>query len=184
MPADDTFTADSPMGELMAAWPGARRALFARDHIGGCTSCGFQPEESLAKVCARHDTDPEEALAHLRAAAAQDAALSISPADLKARLASPTPPVLLDIRTREEHDAVALPGSRFFSQDLQQEIFADWPKETELVIYDHTGERALDMAAWFAGHGMAHALALTGGIDAYSRLADPTLPRYRIELDT
>ena len=35
------------------AFPGARRALFARYHIGGCQSCGFSPGETLAEVCAR-----------------------------------------------------------------------------------------------------------------------------------
>ena len=39
---------ETPMGDLMDAFPGARRALFARYHIGGCQSCGFSDTESLA----------------------------------------------------------------------------------------------------------------------------------------
>lgn len=179
----DGFSIHSTMESLMAAWPGARRALFAKYHIGGCSSCGFQPGESLAEVCARHDTDATEALDHLRAAAIQDAALAISPAELKHALATTNPPRVIDIRTREEHEAVAIPASRFFTEDLQREIFATWDKATPIVIHDHTGTRALDMAAWFAGHGMLDTRALTGGIDAYSREVDPSLPRYRIEMD-
>lgn len=181
--AADGFSVNSPMEALMAAWPGARRALFAKFHIGGCSSCGFQPGESLADVCTRHDTDPAEALAHLRAAAIQDAALAITPAALRDMLASATPPAVIDIRTREEHEAVAIPGSMFFTEDLQRAIFATWEKSAAIVIHDHTGTRALDMAAWFAGHGMTNTRALTGGIDAFSREVDPLLPRYRIEID-
>ena len=42
------------MGALLDAFPGARRALFAKYHVGGCSSCGFQLSETLAEVCARH----------------------------------------------------------------------------------------------------------------------------------
>lgn len=172
------------MDALMAAWPGARRALFARYHIGGCSSCGFQPGESLAAVCARHEVDPGEALGHLREAAAADAALLISPAEAKGLLEGDAPPLLVDLRTREEHDAVALPGSVFFTEELQREAFAAWDKGRSIILYDHTGPRALDMAAWFAGHGLRGTRALAGGIDAWSREVDRSVPRYRIELET
>ena len=181
--APDAFTVDSPMEALMAAWPGARRALFARYHIGGCSSCGFQPGESLAEVCARHEADPAEALAHLREAAAADAALLISPVEAKSLLDGENPPVLIDLRTREEHDAVALPGSLFFTEDLQREIFAVWDKSRAILLYDHTGNRSLDMAAWFAGHGLRATRAIAGGIDGWSREVDRSVPRYRIEME-
>jgi rhodanese-related sulfurtransferase len=182
-PATDALTVDSPMEALLAAWPGARRALFARYHIGGCSSCGFQPGESLAEVCARHDVDPAEALAHLREAAAADASLLISPIEAKSLLDGENPPALIDLRTREEHDAVALPGSLFFTEDLQREAFATWEKDRAILLYDHTGNRSLDMAAWFAGHGLRATRALTGGIDAWSREVDRSVPRYRIEME-
>lgn len=186
-PAEATpemFSVDSPMDALLAAWPGARRALFARYHIGGCSSCGFQPGESLAAVCTRHDVDPAEALAHLREAAAADAALLISPPEAKRLLEGGTPPALIDLRTREEHDAVALPGSLFFTEDLQREAFATWEKDRAIILYDHTGNRSLDMAAWFVGHGLRATRALAGGIDAWSREVDRTVPRYRIEMES
>ncbi|MFV1993965.1 MAG: rhodanese-like domain-containing protein, partial [Verrucomicrobiales bacterium] len=87
------------------------------------------------------------------------------------------------IRTREEYDSVHIPGAQFFTQDLLGEIFSQWPKETEIVIYDHLGERSLDAAAYLAGHDYGGARSMRGGIDAYSREADHSIPRYRIELD-
>ena len=37
------------MAELLEAYPGAQRALFRNYHIGGCSSCGFRPDETLAE---------------------------------------------------------------------------------------------------------------------------------------
>jgi hypothetical protein len=36
---------DMTMSAVLSAYPGAQRALFAKYHIGGCSSCGFQPTE-------------------------------------------------------------------------------------------------------------------------------------------
>ena len=35
------------MDELLARLPGARRALFAAFHVGGCQSCAYQDDETL-----------------------------------------------------------------------------------------------------------------------------------------
>ena len=70
------------MAELLQAYPGAQRALFRHYHIGGCASCGFQPGETLAQVCARNEgVDPQEALARIQEAHEQDALILISPRD-------------------------------------------------------------------------------------------------------
>jgi hypothetical protein len=86
----------------------------------------------------------------------------------------------LDIRTREEFEAVSIPGSRLMTQEIMQESM-NWPKETEIILVDHTGGRVLDAAAYFAGHGFTRVKGLKGGIDAYSEQADSSLPRYTTE---
>ena len=178
-----TITPDTPMGRIMEALPGARRALFSRYHLGGCQSCGFADTETLAELCARAgDLDTVEVLDHLLASHAHDESMMISPAELKAELDSPTPPLLLDTRTREEHEAVSIPGSVFLEQDLQQKLFAADP-ERRIILHDHAGKHVLDTCAWFLGHGMKNTKALKGGIDAWSREIDPKLPRYRLEID-
>ncbi len=172
------------MSQVLQAYPGAQRALFARYHIGGCSSCGFRPDETLAQVCARNeDIDPDEAVRHIQDSHQSDTALQISPAQLDLlRGQDPDLPVL-DTRTREEHEAVHIPGSRLLTQELVQTLFASGDKTRPLVLYDHTGSRVLDAVAYFIGHGFSEAKALAGGIDAYSREIDPALPRYRIELE-
>ena len=178
------LTGDMTMSEVLRAYPGAQRALFARYHIGGCSSCGFQPAETLAAVCARNENIPvAEAVGHIQASHQSDTSLQISPRDFAAlKIASPALTVL-DVRTREEHEAVHVPGSQLLTQELIQSLFATADKTQPLVIYDHQGARALDAVAYFVGHGFSEARCLAGGIDAYSEQIDPSLPRYRIELE-
>ena len=60
----------------------------------------------------------DEAIAHLLASQENDAAMQISAPALKAALDSPNPPRLLDVRSREEFDAVRLPGAELMTQPL------------------------------------------------------------------
>lgn len=173
------LTTDSPMSLILETLPGARRAIFARYHLGGCQSCAFSNEETLAALAARSEVPAEEMLDHLLASHAHDSAMWMEPAVAKEKLGEMR---LIDLRTREEHEAVVIPGSEFFTQELQQQLFAG-DSQTKILLYDHTGRNALDQVAWFRGHGLNETYALLGGIDAWSREIDPTIQRYRLEMD-
>lgn len=43
------------MQQVLEAYPATRRAPFQRYHIGGCSSCGFQPKETVEQVCQRNN---------------------------------------------------------------------------------------------------------------------------------
>jgi rhodanese-related sulfurtransferase len=170
------------MRGLLEHYPGAQRALFRRYHIGGCASCGFSPEETLAGLCARNDNlDVDEVVDHILTSDAADRAMQIEPLELAGRLTNRNAVHLLDIRTREEFEAVKIPGAQLFTQDSMQQILGNWSREDLLVIYDHKGERSMDAAAYFEGHGFENVKSLRGGIDAWSAEVDPKLPRYHLE---
>ena len=98
------------MSELLVAYPGAQRALFRKYHVGGCSSCGFAPTESLAQIAARNPhMDLAEVCAFLETSREEDRAMEITPQALQAAMrdGTPAPLRLLDIRTREEYEAVA-----------------------------------------------------------------------------
>ncbi len=172
------------MGEILAAYPGAKRALFARYHIGGCSSCAYDETETLAEVCARNEDLPvDEVVAHVLEAHEHDQALLLEPAELAEAFKGTPAPRLIDLRTREEHESVALPGSELFSNELLQSLFATESKDRLVVVYDHKGDRSLDACAYLAGHGFQNARALRGGIDAYAREADPSIPCYQLEFE-
>jgi rhodanese-related sulfurtransferase len=176
-----TSTADMTMAELLETYPGAQRALFRNYHIGGCASCGFRPDETLAEVCHRNeDLNPEEVLESVRLAWEQDERMMISPEEVKDLLETKGVEIL-DIRTREEYDAVRIEGARFLDQALLQQLLATKPKDELLIFLDHDGSRSLDAAAYFAGHGYTNIKCLRGGIDAWSVRVDPSLPRYTLE---
>ncbi len=55
------------MREVLEAYPGAQQALFKRYHIGGCSSCAFHPDETLAQLCERNgNLNLEEVIDHLK----------------------------------------------------------------------------------------------------------------------
>jgi len=171
------------MREVLEAFPGARRALFRRYHLGGCSSCAFQPTETLEQLCQRNNSlNVQEVIEHIQTSEAEDQKLQISPADLSAAMKNGKPLKLLDIRTREEWDSGHLDGAVLFSQELMNEILGSWPRDVLFVVYDHTGSSSMDAAAYFMGHGFEQIRALKGGIDAWSQQIDSKIPRYRLEM--
>jgi rhodanese-related sulfurtransferase len=170
------------MRDLLVQFPGAQRALFRKYHIGGCSSCGFGQDETLAGVCARNENlSVDEVSEHIIASHEADVAMQIEPRDLADRIANGEKVYLLDVRTREEWDAVKLADSHLFTQELMQEILANESKTDLFVVYDHTGARSMDAAAFFQGHGFENVKSLRGGIDAWSAEIDSTLSRYHVE---
>ena len=112
---DNFFTMNislqSPMSAVLESFPGAQRALFRRYHIGGCSSCGFSTDETLAQVCARNgNLDVAEVLAHIQSSHEQDAKVLISPAELAGLLQRDKSVKLVDVRSREEFEAVNITG--------------------------------------------------------------------------
>src|SRR5438270_2084867 len=103
MKSDVAIDPNITMRELLEQFPGAQRALFRKYHIGGCSSCGFSPDETLAGVCARNENlDVNEVIDHVVASDAADRAMQLEPQDLSDRLGAGETINLLDVRTREE----------------------------------------------------------------------------------
>src|ERR1700738_1887484 len=102
-----TINPSITMRELLEQFPGAQRALFRKYHIGGCSSCGFSPGETLAGVCARNENlDVDEVVEHIIASDAADRAMQIEPRELAERLERGETIQLVDVRTREEFETV------------------------------------------------------------------------------
>ncbi len=174
----------SSMHDLLAHYPGAKRTLFRRYHLGGCSSCGFDLEETLEQLCQRSGgLNPDQVLTEIEEGHREDEKMFIDPLDLREKLHDPTLSKihLLDLRTREEFEAVHIHTSQLLTQELMQQAMGGWQKDELLVLIDHLGERVLDAAAYFAGHGFNNVKALRGGIDAYAEHADRSLPRYTVE---
>jgi len=169
------------MRMVLQTFPGAQRALFRQYHIGGCSSCGFSPDETLAQVCARNGgLNVNEVLAHIQSSHELDARILLSPAELAALLQTDPSIKLVDVRSREEFEAVHIAGSVLLSQDVMREIMGSGSDKHPIVVIDHQGKNALDATAYFLGHGLRNVRCLRGGIDAWAQEVDPQIRRYRL----
>ena len=58
------FAPQMPVREALLVHPQAEQIL-AGFHLGGCSSCAVDPDETLAQICREHGRDLEELLANL-----------------------------------------------------------------------------------------------------------------------
>ena len=176
-----SVTPQSSMSDVLEAYPGAQRALFRRYHIGGCSSCGFRPDETLARVCERNGAlDAIEVLAHIRSSHEEDARILIEPKQLAAWRQQDPSVQLVDVRSREEFDAVHIEGSVLLSQDVLRGIMGAGSNSRPLVVVDHQGKHGLDAAAYFMGHGLQNVRCLRGGIDSWAQEVEKGMRRYKL----
>lgn len=105
------------------------------------------------------------------------AAKQLQPLDLKKKLDNGEDIFLLDVREGWEFSLASIEGSENFPLaeviDRQQEFAF----EEEIVVICHYGERSQMAAQELAECGF-NVYNLAGGIDAWSQVADPNVPRY------
>jgi monothiol glutaredoxin len=101
----------------------------------------------------------------------------VTPSEVKQLLDAGTTFVFLDVRTPEERATAALPGTRLLDQATAAEI-ERLPKDTMLVFHCHHGGRSQAAADHFRGRGFTNVHNMAGGIDAWSREVDASVPRY------
>jgi rhodanese-related sulfurtransferase len=107
--------------------------------------------------------------------------IEASPEDIQRRIDAGESLVLIDVREPEEFAITRIEGAtlipmRDIPASLQQlEAKAD---ETTLIVFCHHGVRSLNVAQWLREQGVATCQSMAGGIDAWSALVDPSVPRY------
>ena len=102
----------------------------------------------------------------------------MSPAELAAaRRDAGSAPTLVDVRTSDERARARIEGS-ILLDDEGLRMVSSLAKDTKLVFYCHTGVRSQSAAEHFRAEGFTDVHNLEGGIDAWSREVDPSVPRY------
>ena len=165
------------MEQVLNVHPSAQRALFQQYHVGGCSSCGFQPHDTLEAVCLSHGLDVGEVVTFIEASQEVERQLEVSPEVVAGQLKQGEIK-LLDVRTPEEYAIARIAESTLIDQDLAREIIEKWPKDTAIVTLCHHGIRSLDAAAYMKGHGFQNVKSMKGGIDAWSIQVDSNVARY------
>ena len=121
-----------------------------------------------------------EVLTHIHSSHEQDAKILISPKELAELLKQDPAVKLVDVRSREEFEAVNIAGSVLLSQAVMQQLMGSGSNTQAIVVIDHAGKNGLDAAAYFMGHGLHNVRCLRGGIDAWAQEVDTKMRRYKL----
>jgi sulfur-carrier protein adenylyltransferase/sulfurtransferase len=86
--------------------------------------------------------------------------------------------ILLDVRDDWEWERAHLEGAIHIPLEQLKPRLAELDPAKEIVAYCHVGERSIDacLVLWEAGFRKVR--SIIGGIEAWSELVDPTVPRY------
>ena len=85
---------------------------------------------------------------------------------------------LVDVRDDDELALASLDGALHLPMDEVTQRLDELPKDGDIVVMCHSGGRSSRVAAYLRHHGYASVANLAGGIDAWSREIDASVPRY------
>jgi monothiol glutaredoxin len=101
----------------------------------------------------------------------------LSAPELKALIESGAPIELVDVRTHEEQAFARIDGARLLDQAYHDALLR-LDRTTPIVFQCHHGIRSQQAAEYFRREGFCNLYNLQGGIEAWSLLVDPSVPRY------
>lgn len=103
----------------------------------------------------------------------------IDPKVVLQQLSQPSPPLLLDVREKWEFETAHISGSLLMPMgDVPSRAHSELDPDEPVVVLCHHGMRSLNVTMWLRAQGFEHVQSLAGGIDGWSRLIDPAVPRY------
>lgn len=111
-------------------------------------------------------------------AAAQESTISVR--TLKTMIDSAVDMVLIDVREPNEFEILRIPGSILVPKQeiLNGSALASLPQTTQIVLYCKSGARSAECLAVIKSAGFADAVHVGGGVLAWAREIDPSLPVY------
>jgi adenylyltransferase/sulfurtransferase len=105
---------------------------------------------------------------------------TITPLELKQKIDAGEDFLLVDVREPHEYEIVRIPGSVLIPKDriLSGEAFAELPQDKPLVLHCKSGARSAEALAALHQAGFSDAVHVGGGVLAWAREVDPSLPTY------
>ncbi|HWE90853.1 MAG TPA: adenylyltransferase/sulfurtransferase MoeZ [Pseudonocardiaceae bacterium] len=105
---------------------------------------------------------------------------TITPLELKQKIDAKDNFVLIDVREPHEYEIVRIPGSVLIPKDriLSGEALSELPQDKQLVLHCKSGARSAEALAALHKAGFADAVHVGGGVLAWAREVDPSLPTY------
>jgi rhodanese-related sulfurtransferase len=102
----------------------------------------------------------------------------LGPTELKARLAAGAKLQLLDVREEWEYQTARIEGSLLIPMGQVAARVTELDPAAETVVICHHGGRSMQVAGLLEHLGFPNVINLTGGVDAWARSVDPSMPVY------
>ena len=103
----------------------------------------------------------------------------ITPAEVKHKLESGEPPVLLDVREPVEWQMASIEGTVNIPMgEIPMRANQELDPEAHIVVMCHHGVRSLNVTSWLRQQGFEKVQSMRGGIDRWSREVDSKVPTY------
>jgi adenylyltransferase/sulfurtransferase len=137
-------------------------------------------------VCGANPTVTElidyEAFCGVVSEEAQQAAAgsTITASELKDLIDAEKPIYLVDVREPAEWEIVRIPGATLIPKDeiLRGDALASLPQDRQIVMYCKSGVRSAETLAAVKAAGFKDAVHVQGGVTAWVKQVDPSLPSY------
>jgi rhodanese-related sulfurtransferase len=89
-----------------------------------------------------------------------------------------SPPLLLDVREPWEYQRAHLPDTKLIPMRQIPMALPTLDRTQEIVVICHHGIRSRQVAMFMENYGFKNIINLHGGIDAWAREVDPSMPLY------
>jgi adenylyltransferase/sulfurtransferase len=107
-----------------------------------------------------------------------DADFDIQVQELKGWLDAGREVTNLDVRNPQEYDICRIEGAKLIPLHELRDRLGELDPAASLAVLCHHGPRSAQATSFLRQMGLARARNIAGGIDAWSRLIDPAVPRY------
>ena len=90
------------------------------------------------------------------------------------------PFLFVDCREKDEYATASIPGAVLvpMSELANRVSELETHKNEDIVVHCHHGGRSLRVTNWLRQQGFAKTSSMAGGIDQWSQVIDPAVPRY------
>ena len=106
--------------------------------------------------------------------------LEIDDQAVKQLMDSETDVLLIDCREPAENEFCRIEGSQLIPMNETPSRLSEFEAEREkrIIVYCHHGMRSRFVVQWLRDRGLSQVQNMTGGIDIWSQVIDPEIPRY------
>jgi rhodanese-related sulfurtransferase len=86
--------------------------------------------------------------------------------------------VLLDVREKWEFEICNIDSSINIPMNEVPAVVKNLATDSETIVICHHGARSMQVAYYLENAGFSDIINLDGGLDAWARMVDPTMPQY------